>query len=176
MKTSKSMAARFAWFAAFGLMLAATGCALLPQARTDLRVVVVRHAEKSASPATDPALSEAGYARAKRIAAQLAHAPVRAVYATAFRRTQDTAYPTALRHKLSVTVYDAKQPTAAFAAQLRQTHPRGTVLVVGHSNTVPQIVSALCACEVAPMDETSFDHWYEVRITDKGAHLTQTRY
>lgn len=152
------------------------GCAALPQTKTDLRVVVVRHAEKASAPAADPALTEAGYARAIRLAERLAHVRVGAVYATAFRRTQDTAYPTALRHQLSVTVYDTKQPAAQFVSQLRQTHTRGTILIVAHSNTVPDIVSALCTCAVHPMDERSFDFWYEVRITDKTARLSHGRY
>ena len=100
-----------------------------------------------------------------------------AVYATGDRRTQATAQPTAERHGLPVRTYEASVPADAFAAELRAAHATGTVLVVGHSNTVPAIASALCACTVAPMREDAFDRRIEIRITANGvATLAETRY
>jgi len=119
--------------------------------------VIVRHAEKSSDDPRDPSLSEAGRARAQRLAAALKTQPLRAVYATAYRRTQQTGEPTAQSHRLQVVTYDAKQPAADFAATLRREHPSGTVLVVGHSNTAPDIAAALCQCSVTPMAETEYD-------------------
>src|SRR3546814_842609 len=75
---------------------------------------------------------------------------------TYFRRTRDTAAPTASVHDLSSIASDAEAPAEAFAERLRRAHATGTVLVVGHSNTVPGIVSALCGCEVVPIDESDY--------------------
>jgi broad specificity phosphatase PhoE len=130
--------------------------------------VVVRHAEKLADGSRDPALTAAGRARAAALAAQLADAPLVAVYATGYRRTQATAAPAARLHGLPVTSYDARQPAAAFAASLRNAHPAGTVLVVGHSNTAPAIAAALCGCEVAPMSEADYGRRLIVQIGDDG--------
>jgi broad specificity phosphatase PhoE len=133
-----------------------------------LEFVVVRHAEKASDDPRDPQLSDAGRARAQRLATALAAQPLVAAYATAYRRSQQTAAPAAARHGLAVTAYDARQDVGAFAAALRQRHARGTVLVVGHSNTVPGIAAALCGCTVAPLGDDEFDRRLSVRFDRDG--------
>ncbi|MBB1061414.1 phosphoglycerate mutase family protein [Marilutibacter spongiae] len=157
----------------FGLALAIAGCRHAPADATDApsRFVVVRHAEKLPARSdadTDPALTAAGLVRADRLARSLRDADVVAVYATAYRRTQQTAAPTAAAHGLTVLPYEARVPAADFARQLRGRHPGGTVLVVGHSNTVPGIVAALCGCPVPPMSEAEYDHRYYVEFDAGG--------
>lgn len=148
-----------------------------PQTATALEFVLVRHAEKANDDPRDPSLSPDGLARAQRLADSLAGQDVFAVYATDYRRTRDTAAPTAAAHATAVTVYDAKRPAAEFAAQLRARHPTGTVLVVGHSNTVPEIAAALCACTVAPMAESEFDRRIAIVFDAQGhARVSETRY
>ena len=139
--------------------------------------IVVRHAEKGTDDARDPSLSETGTARAQSLARLLADVPVDAIYATSYKRTQQTAQPTATARGLAVTTYDAKLPAATFVAQLRAAHIEGAVLVVGHSNTVPEIVSALSGQPVEPMPETAFDRLYRVTIDSNGiATLMQALY
>ena len=168
-----------------GRMLAAVGLALLiaacatPRERAEpvTTFILVRHAEKAADDPRDPGLTDAGRTRAARLAASLADAPLRAVYATAYRRTRDTAGPSAMAHGLQVAVYDAREPAADFAERLRAAHPAGTVLVVGHSNTAPAIAAALCACPVAPMREDEFDRRIEIRVGSDGlASPSERRY
>lgn len=131
--------------------------------------VLVRHAEKATDDPKDPSLSDAGRARAERLAASFDGVQLTAVYATGYRRTQATAQPTAESHDLPVRTYEAGIPADAFAATLRATHASGTVLVVGHSNTVPAIASALCGCAVAPMRDDEFDRRITVRIAPDGS-------
>lgn len=139
--------------------------------------IVVRHAEKSTGDARDPSLSEAGTMRAQSLARLLAATPIDAIYATSYKRTQQTARPTAAARSLAVTTYDAKLPAATFGAQLRAAHAEGAVLIVGHSNTVPEIVSALSGQPVEPIPETAFDRLYRVTIDSNGvATLVQARY
>ena len=139
--------------------------------------VVVRHAEKGTDDARDPSLNDAGRTRAGRLAQLLSDAPLTAVYATAYRRTQQTAQPAADGHGIGVTIYDAKMPDAAFAAKLRASHARGTVLVVGHSNTVPGIAAALSGTAVEAMQDDQFDRIYRVSIGPEGkATLSQLSY
>lgn len=165
------------------LLLAFTaGCASQPAARTQAAdagavFVLVRHAEKAKDDPKDPTLSEAGIARAKRLAESLANARMVAAYATKYRRTQLTAAPTSMSHHLDLQTYDASLPAAEFARRLRDAHRTGTVLVVGHSNTIPELAGTLCACTIEAMGEDEFDRWIEVRI-DAGGHvtLTQRRY
>ena len=129
--------------------------------------VVVRHAEK-ADAGNDPGLSDAGQRRAARLAARLADAPLIAIHATGLRRTRDTVAPTAQAHALPVARYDAHEPAASFAARLTAVHRPGVVLVAGHSNTVPEIVAALCRCSVPAMPEHEFDRISTVSIDADG--------
>lgn len=155
---------------ALGLSVLLAACASAPPTPTPgASFVIVRHAEKANDDPRDPSLSEAGHARAQRLAAALKNQPVRAVYATAYRRTQQTGEPTAQSHRLQVVTYDAKQPAADFAAALRREHAAGTVLVVAHSNTAPDIAAALCQCTVAPMAETEFDRRMRIDF-DRDGH------
>ncbi len=123
-------------------------------------VIVVRHAERAdggAGAATmtgapaDPLLSAAGEARAARLAGLLAESGITAIFATEFRRTQDTAKP--LAAKLGLTTQTMKAAdTAALLAKLKADHANGVVLVVGHSNTMPAIIKGLTGRDVTIAD------------------------
>ena len=109
-------------------------------------VLVVRHAEKAAVPGDDPPLSAAGEARARDLAAALADAGVTAIVTTQWRRTGLTAAPLAAARRLTPTVVPTAGPDVAAHARAVAAAARrvgGTVLVVGHSNTVGAIVAAL---------------------------------
>ena len=138
---------------------------------------VVRHAEKGTDDKKDPSLSDIGLLRAGRLAARLVDAPLVAAYATGYRRTQQTAGPAAKGHGIVVTVYDAQLPATVLVSQLRKAHTHGTVLVVGHSNTVPEIVAALSGTVVPAMADDEFDRLYRIDIKADGtATLLQDRY
>lgn len=160
------------------MALALAACASAPARDADaVTFIVVRHAEKGTDDARNPSLSEAGQARARRLAALLSNEPVHAAYATAYRRTYQTAQPVAADHFFRITTYDAQIPASQFADQLRALNKTGTVLVVGHSNTVPEIVGALSGQPVAAMGDGEFDRLYRVRIgTDGKATLSQEAY
>jgi phosphohistidine phosphatase SixA len=105
--------------------------------RAQEALFLVRHAEK-ADDSKDPALSPAGEARAKALAARLRDAGITAVYATEYQRTQKTAQPLADALRLAVRQHPAKD-TAGLVALLKG---EKRALVVGHSNTVAEIAAA----------------------------------
>jgi broad specificity phosphatase PhoE len=127
-------------FAAFA---AAACCAM--QAHAQRTVLLVRHAELQgqvmAQPAETP-LSESGEARAQRLAQMLKPAGITAIYTTEFVRTRKTAEPLARELKLDATVV-AKAESATLVERLKREQPEGTVLVVGHSDTLPMLLKAL---------------------------------
>ena len=168
---------QFAALASLLLVFVLGACATRAQQPAGVTFIVVRHAEKVDDGSKDPPLNEAGLARAQALAAALRDAPLRGVYATAYQRTQQTAAPAAHAHSLPVVTYDAKLAPTDFAAQLRHEHATGTVLVVGHSNTVPGIATALCECTVSPMEDTEYDRWIRIQVDASGdATLQETRY
>lgn len=131
-----------------------------PAARTV--IYLTRHAEKGSGP--DPDLLPEGTAHAEALAAKLRTERIRAVYSTDTKRTQQTAAPTAAAAGVSVTSYDAGDPTA-FARQLRENHRGQSVLVVGHSNTIPDLVNALIGeREYGDLTEEEFGDLFVVRI------------
>ena len=162
------------------LALGVAACGTTAPATADIATttfILVRHAEKNTDDERDPSLSDVGVARAASLARLLADVPLTAVYATAFRRTQQTARPVAAGHGIAVTTYDAKTPDDAFASQLHAAHPRGTVLVVGHSNTVPGIVAALSGKAVEPIQDDQFGRIYRITVDADGkAALSQSSY
>lgn len=159
-------------------VLALVGCA---RPAPETVVIVVRHAEKSTSDPKDPDLSQAGQERAQALADVLAGARVDAIYATQFRRTQQTAAP--LAAKLGLTVQsrpiDIDEPASyptELAVHLRSLAGK-TVLVVGHSNTVPDIVAALTGIKVPPIGDSEYTRLYVVRLPAEGpARLIAARY
>ncbi len=156
-------------------LLAMAACTMPPASTSmDTTFVVVRHAEKGSDDPKDPPLSAAGRQRASALANQFASRSLTAAYATAFKRTQQTALPAARASGVVVTTYDAARASGEFVADLRRTHAHGTILVVGHSNTVPEIVAALCGCPVAPLADNDFGDVYAVRIDNDG-HATLTQ-
>src|SRR3546814_5873078 len=112
--------------------LALAACAAIPVFSPVATYVVLRHAEKVDDASRDPSLTDAGRARAHALAELLRSRDVVAVYATDFRRTRDTAVPTAAVHVLSIISYDPEAPAEAVAQRLLPPHSTGTFLVVVH--------------------------------------------
>lgn len=107
-------------------------------------VIVVRHAEK-ADGSRDPSLSRAGHARALALDSALADAHVTAIVITPYRRNRETAAVVAARSGVAPIVVPLRGGIEAHAKAVAAEALRhqGTVLVVGHSNTVGPIVAAL---------------------------------
>lgn len=107
--------------------------------------VVVRHAEKASETDRDPVLSAIGQARAAALDSVLAGARITAIVVTPFHRSRETAAMVARRHGLTPIEVPVSGgvPTHARAVAAEVARHQGTVLVVGHSNTVGAIVAAL---------------------------------
>lgn len=140
-------------------------------------IFLVRHAERadttSGGPATmaaDPDLSEAGRARAASLAAMLKDARISAIFVTEYKRTQQTAAPLAKALGLTPTVITSKD-TPGLVAKLRETD--GNALVVGHSNSVPDIITALGVKGAPSIADTEYDNLF---IVGEPRRLIQLRF
>ncbi len=131
-------------------------------------VVLVRHAEKLAEPPDDPPLSPEGTYRAKALAGWLADSGVQTIYVTQYRRTRETAEPVAERTGAEIVTLPADDLSGVMK-QLRGKHRGETVLIVGHSNTVPAFIESLGGDRVE-IDEDEYSRLFVV--TD--SPLTQT--
>lgn len=140
-----------------------------PQNPAPLTVILVRHAEKEAVPPENknPDLSLAGQSRAQEIARMFADAGITAIYATQYKRTQQTVKP--LSDKLGLTpTYVEAQKTPEVVKQIRAAKPGQTVFIAGHNNTVPEIIAALGGPKLPIIPETEFDNLYVLTMHGDG--------
>ncbi len=138
-------------------------------------IILVRHAEKDYG--DDPALTEQGRDRAKRLAAMLETIPVDAIYTTDFQRTRETAEPTAIAQDIEVQVYDHRD-LPSLAQRIKTRHQGQRVLVVGHSNTTPSVVSLLDDAKDYPrIDERDYTNLFIVSLSPQGqANVLQMKF
>ena len=115
------------------------GTSLAAQATT---VILVRHGEK-VDESADPDLSDAGKGRAEALRRVLAASPVERVFVTQYKRTQQTAAPTAEANRLTPVVIQARGGAPVFADSVKKAPAGATVLIVGHSNTLSSVIEAL---------------------------------
>jgi phosphohistidine phosphatase SixA len=131
-------------------------------------VVLVRHAEKVDESAAS-ALTAAGQARARALGAMLKDAGIQAVFSTDYRRTLDTAKPTAEAVSKLIEIYDPDD-LAGFAKSLRARGDRA--LVVGHSDTTPELVSLLGGESGLPIASDEYDRIYLLTLYGDGKAST----
>lgn len=140
---------------------------------TTTTIVVIRHAEKQVNSIADAPLSPDGEQRAARLAQMFGDAApfgrLQRVYVTDTRRTQQTAAALAQRLTLVPEIVTARTAPRELARRVLRENRGGRALVIGHSNTVPEIVAALGdAQEVPSMGEEEFDTLYIVTVPSVG--------
>ena len=135
----------------------------------------VRHAEK-ADQTADPPLSEAGRIRTEDLKSKLKNKKLDAILVTKYLRTQQTAEPIAATKNIALTITNA---SADSVVQRIKKLPGKNILVVGHSNTIPQIVSELAITHVDTIYDGDYDNFYIVKkgsFFKKKPRLIQTNY
>ena len=140
-------------------------------------VILVRHAEKVIDPNNnDVELSLEGQARAQELARMFGDAGINAIYATQYKRTQQTVKPLADRLGLPVTQVEAKK-TSDLLAQIRAHNSGQTIFVAGHNNTVPEIVAALGGPQYPVIPESEYDNLFIVTVYRTGkAKVVKMKY
>jgi phosphohistidine phosphatase SixA len=150
-------------------------------------VFLVRHAERANAPREDPPLLETGTARAQSLARILGKSGIKAIYTSQYLRTKATAEPLAKELGIASVAISLK-PTAANPRQVSSEsiqeivekiyqRPGENALVIGHSNSVPDVIKALGGDVVPTIDEKEFDDLFVVTVYAKGkARVTHLKY
>lgn len=139
-----------------------------PQSTSEGQTVyVVRHMQKDVG--EDPGLTAEGQANAVRLAAMLAGEGIASVHASRTRRAMATARPLAERLGLDITPYDPARPEE-LVEQVRRAG--GGALVVGHSNTVPDLVERFGGLRPEPIADHHYGTLYIVRPSGEVELLT----
>ncbi len=130
-------------------------------------VYVVRHAEKAEGPKNDPPLNTAGLRRSADLKQLLQDKKIKRIFSTQTQRTTQTAAPLASHLNIKVTTYGAR-PDDAFMSLIKK--GKTNTLIVGHSNTVDDIVNLLAGEKLVKGDlnENEYDHLYILTLKRSG--------
>jgi broad specificity phosphatase PhoE len=129
-------------------------------------VVVVRHAEKGAE-GTDPSLTPAGVGRAEALSRALQDVKVSALFATEYKRTQETVRALEQRLGVGVTVVPARA-VDSLVARIQALPPGAAAVVASHSNLVHVIVQRLSGVTIPELTEADYDRMAVVTMTGPG--------
>ena len=136
------------------LILLAPGAALAQPSA----IYLVRHGEK-ATDSKDPDLTPQGQLRAQNIATMLAHTGIAHVFSTPTKRTRQSAQPLAQAGGLTIQLYDPGTPKLLVEKVKTLSGP---VLVVGHSNTLPELVRLFGGQPGQDIADNEYDRVYQL--------------
>ncbi|MGQ0763344.1 MAG: histidine phosphatase family protein [Acidobacteriota bacterium] len=165
----------------------ATGAVLAQEDFKAMTVFLVRHAEKADAPREDPPLLETGTARAQLLARILGKSGIKAIYTSQYLRTRATAEPLAkqlgiasVAISLKMSPSNARQVSSESIQEIVDRiyqKPGENALVIGHSNSVLDVIKALGVDVVPTVDEKEFDDLFVVTVCAKGkARVTHLKY
>jgi len=143
-----------------------------------LTLILVRHAEKAIVPPEnkDPDLSLAGEARAQELVRIFGDSGITAIYATQYKRTQQSVKPLADKFGLTVSKVEAKE-TTELVKQIRAQSAGSVIFIAGHNNTVPEIIAAMGGPKLPIIPETEYDNLYILTVqSDGSAKLLKMKY
>lgn len=135
---------------------------------------LVRHAEKASGP--DPELTAEGTARANKIGEMMKGVNLDEVYSTNFKRTKNTAAPTAQIQGKDINIYNHKKLKTLVDDLKPQVGKK--FLIVGHSNTTPDLLNLFQSEKVYEhIDEKIYDNFYVVILNkNKKAKILELKY
>ncbi len=145
-------------------------------------VLIVRHAEKATDGGEDPSLTPAGRQRAEALVPVAENAGVSTIFTTRLRRTRETAQPLADRLGIPLTELEVipggnRALAAEQARNILRQYQGQTVLVVGHSNTLPFLTEAMAGVPIQSIPDSEYDRLMTVVVPPSGpARLIQSRY
>lgn len=152
----------------YSLLLTLVLLTFTAQASDSFTIYLTRHAEKQGNH-KNPKLTECGLQRAKQLASMLKKVKITQVYSTKYNRTMATAKPIANQQAIAIKQYSPTE-LAQFAQKLLS--KKENALVVGHSNTTPQLSALLSELDVKEMAEKEYRNLYQIHVNSSGKTLT----
>jgi 2,3-bisphosphoglycerate-dependent phosphoglycerate mutase len=136
-------------------------------------LILIRHAEKEKDGSKDPGLSSDGLRRSERLCQIFEKTQIDAVYSTDYNRTRQTVIPIAKIKNVPVDLYTV-DPGLNYADKIVEKMQGKTVLICGHSNTIPAIVNKLMGKkELEDFPDAEYANMI-ILVIDKDQHATFT--
>ncbi len=152
----------------YSLMLILLLSAFATHADNNFTIYLTRHAEKQKEQ-ENPKLTLCGTQRAQQLASLLAKTKLKKIYSTQYNRTLATAQPTAKTYALE-TQYYSPAKLKEFAKKLLAN--KENALVVGHSNTTPQLAALLSGSDIEKISEKEYQNLYQIQISGRVKTVT----
>lgn len=140
--------------------------------------ILLRHAEKEAGQGAmttgkDPKLSDEGKKRAERLTELFSQTAIAAIYSTPYERTRNTVTPLAKSKSLEVQHYEPNK-LEAIDKMWNENHGK-TIVVCGHSNTIPKIANYLTTTDVyKDFSDSDYSNILVITVTQKGKPASVT--
>ena len=147
----------------FLLAFCIIGGATATDRENNYTLYLVRHAEKQANGSHDPFLTEAGKHRSVTLANWLQDRNIKDIWSSDYNRTRDTAKPLLSRLGFELNIYNPRDLAILAGNLLDKQH---NALIVGHSNTTPELARLLCHCDIEDMDESEYDRLIMISVAD----------
>jgi broad specificity phosphatase PhoE len=129
---------------------------------------LIRHAEKQQNGSRDPVLTEAGKKRSNQLAHWFQSKDIKDIWSSDYKRTRDTAKPLLAELGLESSIYDPGNQAVLVEQLLHKQH---NALIIGHSNTIPELARLLCGCFIEDMQETEHDRLIVVSIVGTNTQI-----
>lgn len=126
-------------------------------------IFILRHAEKQSDKNDDPSLTQQGHERARWLARFFSDKQIEQIFSTDYKRTRLTALPTANSYQLDIQIYDPNKPEALVKRVLKSNL---NTLIIGHSNTVPQLVKLFNGEASDDIDHEEYDRLYWLTVKE----------
>ena len=161
----------------FSLLLVV--CCHASQAQKSMTTfILIRHAEKEMDGSKDPGLSQSGKLRSEALVSLLDKVKVDAIFSTNFKRTHNTVVPLAQAHALTILTYEGMKMEEVDEMLLK--FNGGTIVVAGHSNTIPLMINYLTGHkdEYKTFEDSDYGNLIIVTVTHIGkeANVIWLRY
>jgi phosphohistidine phosphatase SixA len=161
----------------FLIPLAFQNIAFAQQEPAITKIFIVRHAEKETG--KDPALTDAGNRRAGDLMRILQSEGIQKIYVSQYKRTQMTADSMRMQLKIDTVHYAADTLCDNLLNAIMQHSDFGkTILIVAHSNTIPQIIRKLgvTGYPYGDIPDNEFDNLFVITYKKEKAKLKKMKY
>lgn len=129
-------------------------------------LILIRHAERGNDGSKDPPLADVGTARANNLVNVFKNTDLAAIYSSDYKRTKNTATPTAQAKNLEVKIYEPMKEDEI--KRIIAENKGKTVLVVGHSNTTPWTANFLTGNKLKDFPDTDYGNILIVNVWESG--------
>ncbi len=141
------------------------------------KIFIVRHAEKEAG--KDPVLTPAGNARAGDLMRTLQNEGIQKIYVSQYKRTQMTADSLRIQLKINTVQYSADTLCDNLVNTIMENADFGkTILIIAHSNTIPQIIRkfGVTGYPYGDIPDNDFDNLFVITYKKEKAKLKKMKY